>query len=432
MKIYLDMVGCRLNQSELEAYARYFEAAGHQLTGDPSRADLAVVNTCSVTVAAAADSRKLIRRLNREGAGEVVVTGCWSTLEPDAARRLPGVVRLVDNLTKDQLVAEVLDGEDDSFQQEPVDRVVVPGARLRTRANIKAQDGCDHRCAYCVTTLARGKGRSIPVEDVLAGVRAAVRGGAQEVVLTGVQLGSWGQDLFGKPQLSRLVEAVLSRTEVPRVRLSSIEPWDVSHRLIELLADDRVARHLHLPLQSGSDPVLRRMGRPIRTPAYADLVEEIRRVSSDAAVTTDLMTGFPGETEEDFLRTMEFVRRMKFADGHVFTFSARPNTPAAEMAEQVDHQVRKERSARLREVLAESSRAYRARFLGERVQVLWESLIGSGQEGWKLSGISGNYLRVETVSDRDLRNTLTSVRLTALTDQGLVGEVEEQTGGADD
>jgi threonylcarbamoyladenosine tRNA methylthiotransferase MtaB len=259
-----------------------------------------------------------------------------------------------------------------------------------------------------------------------------VRGGAQEVVLTGVQLGSWGQDLFGEPRLRRLVEAVLSRTEVPRVRLSSIEPWDVSRRLIELLADDRVARHLHLPLQSGSDPVLRRMGRPIRTADYAGLLEDIRRVSPDAAVTTDLMTGFPGETGEDFQRTVEFVRRMNFADGHVFTFSARPDTPAAEMDEQVDHQVRKQRTARLREILAESSRAYRARFLGEQVQVLWESLTGTGPEGWKLSGISGNYLRVEAVSGRDLRNQLTPVRLTAVTERGVVGEVEEQADRSDD
>jgi threonylcarbamoyladenosine tRNA methylthiotransferase MtaB len=283
-----------------------------------------------------------------------------------------------------------------------------------------------------VTTLARGKGRSIPVEDVLTGIRAAVRGGAQEVVLTGVQLGSWGQDLFGEPRLRRLVEEVLSRTEVPRVRLSSIEPWDVSRGLIELLTEERVARHLHLPLQSGSDPVLRRMGRPIRTADYAGLLEDIRRVSPDAAVTTDLMTGFPGETGEDFQRTVEFVRRMNFADGHVFTFSARPDTPAAEMDEQVDHQVRKQRTARLREILAESSRAYRARFLGEQVQVLWESLTGTGPEGWKLSGISGNYLRVEAVSGRDLRNQLTPVRLTAVTERGVVGEVEEQADRSDD
>ena len=427
MKIYLDMVGCRLNQSELEDYARHFEASGHELTGDPSQADLAVVNTCSVTVAAAADSRKMIRRLSREGAGEVVVTGCWSTLEPDAARGLPGVVRLVDNLAKDQLVADVLEGRELPFQQEPVDRVAVPGARLRTRANIKTQDGCDHRCTYCVTTLARGRGRSERVEGVLSRVRSAVRGGAQEVVLTGVQLGSWGKDLPGEVGLADLVKAVLNQTDVPRIRLSSIEPWDVSPGLIELLPEKRVARHLHLPLQSGSDDVLRRMARPIRTAEYAALVAEIRMAAPEAAVTTDLITGFPGETAGDFQRTVDFVRRMNFADGHVFTYSARPDTPAAEMDGQVDHPVRKERSARLREILAESSRQYRSRFLGRTVEVLWESVRGSSQEGWVLSGISDHYLRVEAVSSRDLRNTLTPVTLTALTSHGLIGEVGAQT-----
>lgn len=426
MKIYLDMVGCRLNQSELEEYARRFQAAGHELTGDPSQADLAVVNTCSVTVAAAADSRKMIRRLSRQGAGEVVVTGCWSTLEPAAARALPGVSRLVDNLSKDQLVSSVLDNQRPEFQEEPVDRVLIPGARLRTRANIKAQDGCDHRCTYCLTTAARGPGRSLPVEEVLDRVRAAVRGGAQEVVLTGVQLGSWGKDLPDQPGLHGLVEAVLAQTEAPRLRLSSIEPWDVGPALIDLLSSSRVARHLHLPLQSGSDRVLRRMARPIRRKEYAGLVDMIRRTAPETAITTDVMTGFPGETEDDFQNTVDFVRQMNFADGHVFTYSSRPGTPAAAMEDQVDHAVRKARNARLREVLSASSREYRTRFLGKTVEVLWESVTGSTPSGWTLQGISDNYLRVETVSRQELWNQLTGVVLTSLTDQGLTGEIEPE------
>lgn len=295
MKIYLDMVGCRLNQSEIERIAQQFSEAGHDLTGDPAGADVAVVNTCTVTVAAAADSRKLIRRLARKGAGEVVVTGCWATLEPENAADLPGVSRVVSNESKEQLVPDFLTQVQPRYEQEPLEREFIPGARFRTRANIKAQDGCDHRCTFCITTLARGKGRSTTSAEVIRQVNAAVRSGVQEVVLTGVQLGSWGRDLTGEPGLSTLLTSILEETEVPRIRLSSIEPWDVEPDLIETLTHDRVARHLHLPLQSGSDRTLKRMARKNTARDYADLLTRIRDAVPRAAVTTDLMTGFPGK-----------------------------------------------------------------------------------------------------------------------------------------
>ncbi len=187
MKIYLDMIGCRLNQSEIEIMARQFTAAGHNLVADPAEADLAVVNTCTVTAAAAADSRKTIRRLSRSGIEKIVTTGCWSTLNPDQAQNLPGVIENVPNANKDGLVAVVLGLNQEVFDQEPLERIIIPGSRLRTRAFIKAQDGCRHHCAFCITTVARGESRSISREIVVENVRAAVRGGAQEAVLTGVQ-----------------------------------------------------------------------------------------------------------------------------------------------------------------------------------------------------------------------------------------------------
>ena len=423
MKIYLDMVGCRLNQSELEIFARQFTRAGHRLTGDPAEADLAVVNTCTVTTAAAADSRKMIRRLHRAGVKEVVVTGCWSTLEPEAAARLPGVGEVIANEEKQQLVARVLDLAPGFLQRPAAARKIIPGARLRTRANIKVQDGCDHRCTYCITTIARGEGSSIPAAKVVQQVRSAVEGGSREVVLTGVQLGSWGSDLEEDLALHDLVLAVLQETEVPRVRLSSLEPWDVEQELIELLTSDRVARHLHLPLQSGSDRVLQRMGRKISTREYAALLEQIRRVVPETAITTDVMAGFPGEGEQEFQESVEFVRAMNFADGHVFTYSARPGTRAAAMEGQVDHRLRKSRNARLREILADSSRRYRERFLGREVDVLWES-VEEQEEGPPLArGLSGNYLRVQTFSAREIRNTITPVTLSGLTGRGMQGRI---------
>lgn len=423
MKIYLDMVGCRLNQSEIELIAQQFSEAGHDLTGDPDGADVAVVNTCTVTVAAAADSRKLIRRLARKGAGEVVVTGCWATLEPENAADLPGVSRVVSNESKEQLVPDFLTQVQPRYEQEPLEREFIPGARFRTRANIKAQDGCDHRCTFCITTLARGKGRSTAPSEVIRQVNAAVRSGVQEVVLTGVQLGSWGRDLTGKPDLSALLTSILEETDVPRIRLSSIEPWDVGPDLIETLTHDRVARHLHLPLQSGSDRTLKRMARKNTTRDYADLLARIRDAVPRAAVTTDLMTGFPGETEQDFNHSMNFVQEMEFAGGHVFTYSPRPGTPAADFNQQVDYQVRKERNAVIREVLERSAENYRKKFLGDRVQVLWESVSGRSRQGWKLIGLSDNYIRVEARAADDLRNTFSRVKLNALSGEGMKGEI---------
>ena len=421
MKVYLDMVGCRLNQSEIESFAQQFEARGHTLTGDPGQADLAVVNTCTVTVAAAADSRKKIRRFARKGAKEVIATGCWATLEPERAQELSGVSAVIPNAQKDDLVSHILDIEPEVFDQEPLEREMIPGARLRTRAFIKAQDGCDHRCTFCITTLARGKSTSIHIPDILDQVRAAERGGAQEVVLTGVQLGSWGHDLDEDLGLHHVLQAILEETDVPRVRLSSIEPWDVEPPLIRLLTDDRVARQLHLPLQSGSADTLQRMARMITPQEYAALVDQIRAVDPEIAITTDIMVGFPGETQETFQESLHFVQEMRFADAHIFTYSKREGTTAARLPDQVDHPLRKERHARMDEVVTASAQRYRKSFVGREMDVLWESVTRMEDQRWKMSGLTDNYLRVRATADRDLWNQITTVELTELTDRGLKG-----------
>ncbi len=421
MKVYLDMVGCRLNQSEIESFAQQFEARGHTLTGDPGQADLAVVNTCTVTVAAAADSRKKIRRFTRKGAKEVVATGCWATLEPERAQKLSGVSAVIPNARKDNLVSEVLDLEPEVFDQEPLEREMIPGARLRTRAFIKAQDGCDHRCTFCITTLARGKSKSISIPDILDQVRAAERGGAQEVVLTGVQLGSWGHDLDEERGLHHVLQAILQETEVPRVRLSSIEPWDVEPPLIDMMTENRVARQLHLPLQSGSAHTLQRMARMITPGEYAKLVDQIRAVDPEIAITTDIMVGFPGETEETFQESLQFVEDMHFADAHIFTFSKREGTTAARMPDQVDHPLRKERHARMDEVVSASARRYRTSFVGREMDVLWESVTRMEDQRWQMSGLTDNYLRVNATADKDLWNQITGVELAELTERGMKG-----------
>jgi threonylcarbamoyladenosine tRNA methylthiotransferase MtaB len=427
MRIYLDTVGCRLNQSEIEAYARQFHAAGHELVAEPERADLAVVNTCAVTRAAAADSRKAVRSAQRQGAGEVVVTGCWSTLNPGAAARLGGVERVVPNEGKENLVPEVLGLSPETFAEvfdlEPVARQMVPGSRLRTRAFIKVQDGCDNRCTFCVTTVARGPGRSRPLEDVLGDVRAALLGEAREIVLTGVHLGSWGQDLERPQHLRDLVGVVLQRSEVPRLRLSSLEPWDLDESFFELWDDERLCRHLHLPLQSGSAATLRRMARKTTPASFAALVRAARSIVADMAITTDVITGFPGETQAEFEESLDFVRAMNFAGGHVFTYSARPGTAAAGMPDQVPHPLRKKRNARMRAALAGSLRRYQERFLGRVLPVLWESATALGPDGWRLSGLTDNYLRVRAGAPQHIWNQITPVRLLDAGPDGLDGEL---------
>jgi threonylcarbamoyladenosine tRNA methylthiotransferase MtaB len=438
MKIYLDTVGCRLNQAEIERYARQFRAAGHTLVANPEEADMAVVNTCTVTTAAASDSRQKIRQTARAGVDDIIVTGCWSTLKPKEAARLPGVRRVVSNMEKDRLVADVLQIPLEVFELEPVEREPIPGARLRTRAFVKVQDGCDNRCTFCITTVARGAGRSLAIPEILADVHAALQdeagsevgvSAAREIVLTGVHLGSWGQD-FSKPlHLKDLVQAILKETDTPRLRLSSLEPWDLDDDFFSLWEDARLCRHLHLPLQSGSKATLRRMARKTTPQSFAALVEAARKAIPGIAITTDIITGFPGESEAEFAESLAFVTQMHFAGGHVFTYSARPGTAAARMPGQVPHMERKERNARMRAVLAGSAHQYQAGFVGEVMPVLWESATAFGSDSWTLSGLTDNYLRVNACAPRYLWNQITPVQINEIEGDHLRGSIVDRSTG---
>ena len=426
MKVFLDSIGCRLNQAEIESYARQFRVAGHTLVAHPEEADLALVNTCAVTNAAASDSRQKIRQAARAGVERVIVTGCWSTLKPETAAALPSVSQVVPNSEKDRLVLDLLQIPAETFEQEPVERELIPGARLRTRAFIKVQDGCDNRCTFCVTTLARGAGRSRPVGEIINDIRAAQQGeeGALEIVLTGVHLGSWGHDFEHPQYLRQLVQAILKETDVPRLRLSSLEPWDLEGEFFSLWQDKRLCRHLHLPLQSGCGATLRRMARKTTPERFAELVQAARTAIPNIAITSDVITGFPGETEDEFEQSLAFIRQMRFAGGHAFTYSARPGTAAARMPGQVPIGARKERNARLRDVFSKGALAYQTKFLGQVLPVLWESATGLGPEGWHLSGLTDNYLRVNTLAPRQLWNQITPVRLTSIQGAALSGKVQ--------
>ncbi|HMD88943.1 MAG TPA: tRNA (N(6)-L-threonylcarbamoyladenosine(37)-C(2))-methylthiotransferase MtaB [Anaerolineaceae bacterium] len=430
MKIFLDSIGCRLNQSEIEKMGSQFRAAGHTLVDSPLGADLVVVNTCAVTAEAASDSRQKIRQASRSGQAEIVVTGCWSTLSPEEAAALPGVKRVVSNEAKDHLVSELLYISEEVFDREPLSRQPLPGLHLRTRAFIKVQDGCDNHCTFCITRLARGKGRSRSIADITKDIRAALEGGAQEIVLTGVHLGSWGQDFETPLSLRGLVEAILEQTNPARLRLSSLEPWDLDEQFFTLWQDNRMCRHLHLPLQSGSAAILRRMRRKTSPALFSRLVEMGRAVSEEMAITTDIIVGFPGEGEAEFTESLAFVQEMDFANGHVFSYSARPGTPAARFSNQVAGALRKQRSIQMRAALALSAQTYRQRFVGCELPVLWEATDSFGPQGWRLQGLTDNYLRVEAQAPKRIWNQISRVRLESITAEGLAGKLIPETASA--
>jgi threonylcarbamoyladenosine tRNA methylthiotransferase MtaB len=425
MRIFLDTIGCRLNQSEIEGFANLFRALGHQVVGDPAQADVAIVNTCAVTAKAAADSRKHLRRASREGAQLVIATGCWATLEPEAAQNLEGVHSVFVNDLKDRLVADIMDVTPESISAIKVVREPLPGDRGRTRAFIKVQEGCDNRCTYCLTRLARGPSRSRSLSDINKDIQAAIDGGAKEIVLSGVQLGAWGRDFDAPRGLKDLLTEILTYQDIQRLRLSSIEPWEFDLEMLFLWQDQRLCRQLHIPLQSGSDRILKRMGRPIRISSYQALVDTIQERIPEIAITTDVIAGFPGETETDFEVTQSVVREIGFAGGHVFSYSPRPGTPAFNMEAQVPTRVAKTRNAALRNVFEHTSKLYRDRFINTRMSVLWEVSDQTPDGTWTLSGLTDNYLRVHAEADCDLWNTITTVRLTAHHPEwpGLVGQI---------
>ncbi|HIC93856.1 MAG TPA: tRNA (N(6)-L-threonylcarbamoyladenosine(37)-C(2))-methylthiotransferase MtaB [Anaerolineae bacterium] len=420
MKVYLRSLGCKLNQSEVEALARRFIAAGCQVVTDAEEADLCVVNTCAVTHIAARKSRRLIRRLHRANPeARIVVTGCYAELFPHEVAKIEGVELVVGNADKERLVERLgIRG----YGLGVTTPIPYPFFFNRTRAFVKIQDGCNNRCAYCVIGLARGRERSRPPEEVLAEIGARVEAGCKEVVLTGVNIGAYGRDLG--TSLGRLIEDILTKTAVPRLRLSSIEPWDFDPSLLRLWEDPRLCRHLHLPLQSGCDATLRRMRRRYTAAEYAELVERAREAIPDLALTTDVIVGFPGETEADFEESLRFVEKMGFARLHVFKYSARPGTPAATMPQQVPCEEKRRRSEAMMALARRGSEKFRRRFLGRTMEVLWERKERRREGRRRIwSGLTDNYIRVWAESEADLANTITPAKLVALTEDGMRGEI---------
>jgi len=419
MHVYLTYLGCRLNESEIEELAGRFAGHGHHVVSEPAQADLCVVNTCTVTGEAGRKSRQLVRRLARLNPGaQIAVTGCHAAVAPDEMAGLPNVAWVVGNADKERL-ADIVAPVASPFEQEPIVRHLGPGALGRTRAFVKVQDGCDNHCTFCITTIARGPGRSRPVEHITVEVQGLVEAGYKEVVLSGVHLGSYGHDRGERNGLHQLAATLLAETGVPRLRLSSLEPWDLSPDFFDLWADPRLCRQLHLPLQSGSDAILRRMARRTTTASFAELVAAARARIPDLALTTDVIVGFPGEDEAAFEESYCFIEALNFARLHVFTYSPRPGTAAARMPGQVSPEVKVARSRRLRQLGAQQAQGFHQRFVGRTLPVLWE--MSSQGDLWR--GLTDNYLTVSAACADDLSNRITPTRLVRPASQGLRGEV---------
>jgi len=443
MNVYLTALGCKLNQAEIDALARRFAGEGHCLVSDPAEADWAVVNTCAVTHVAARKSRQLVRQLHRwQPDLRIAVIGCYGELDPAQVAALAGVECVIPNAAKGEVVAHVL-ARPESHGHAPQRRATAfseerPGVAGRTRAFVKVQDGCDNACTYCVVRLARGRQRSRPPEEVLAEVAERVAEGYREVVLTGVHIGAYGRDSApGAPlppesgwSLARLVREILQRTPPARLRLSSVEPWDVTPELLDLWQNPCLCRHVHLPLQSGCDATLRRMGRRYTSSEFAQVVGELRRRVPEIAVTTDVIVGFPGETETEFRASYAFVEEMAFTRLHVFRYSPRPGTPAESAPDPVAPPVAQGRARALARLGADLAQRYHQGLVGQEVLVLFETACRrEGRMAW--SGLTDTYVRVAASSEEALGNRLARVHCEAADAAGVWGRIVAEPDGAE-
>ena len=406
--------GCKLNQADSAAIARRFIQAGYKVVGPSEPADIYVVNTCTVTHVADSKARQALRAAHRKDPSTLVVaTGCYAQHAPEELAQVKGVGMVVGNSQKDQLVEMVLAARGDQptpcATGEESPPLPIGLGLSRTRAMVKIQEGCDQVCAYCIVPKVRGRERSIPRETLKSQISQHVKEGYKEVVLTGTQLGSYGFDLDGI-NLSGLLEYLLRETGVERLRVSSLQPQEITWELLRLWDDPRLCPHFHMPLQSGSDYVLKQMRRRYTTSQYSDAVERVRYSVQGVSITADVIVGFPGEDEGHFQESLRTVQDMDFASMHVFPYSIRPGTSAAFMGPQVDEKLKRERMGEMLAIARIQSSAFRQSSLGTIRHVLWER---AEAQGGRLNyiGLTDNYLRVHTENDVPLVNRITPARL---------------------
>ena len=422
-------LGCKVNQYETQAMERLLQDMGHEIRPWEDPCDGYIINTCSVTAVADKKNRAIIRRCRKSHPDAIIaVCGCYTQHAPEAAREL-GVDVVGGSGGREAFLADLLAAIDDRQKRERVDAAlrrrefeVLPAGGLseRTRAMLKVQDGCVNFCTYCIIPYTRGPVRSAPLELAVAQAKDLAERGYREIVITGIEIASWGVDLPGKPELSTLIEAICAAVPHCRVRLGSLEPRIVTEEFCTRLKKlSNLCPQFHLSMQSGSDAVLARMKRKYNTARYYESVSLLNAHFPGCAVTTDMIVAFPGETEEEFAESLAFIRKCGFADMHIFPYSRRPGTPADKMPGQHNNAVKESRSKAAIAVAEKMSLAYRQALVGTVQEVLFEEA-----DGAFYTGHAPNYVKIYA-EGRDLHNCLKSVRITGLYRDGLLGEIED-------
>jgi threonylcarbamoyladenosine tRNA methylthiotransferase MtaB len=442
---YVQNFGCRATQADGAILERDLLCRGLSRAPSAREAEVVVLNTCTVTAEADRDGRAAIRRVHRENPGcRILVTGCYAQRAPQDLKALPGVSWVVGNSHKHR-VGEILSdchperaafaSEGPLFPAEALASIHVGDVFAhtelmaapvfdglgydKTRPNLKVQDGCDNRCSFCIIPFVRGMSRSLRREEVLREVNVLVAAGFREVVISGINLGRWGRDLEPASQFEDLVRAILGHTSIERLRLSSIEPMDWTDELIDLVADSpRIAKHAHVPLQTGCDRVLRRMHRKYRPWHYEARIRRIRSAMPAAAIGADVMVGFPGETNAEFEENRRFIASLPFTYLHVFTYSTRPGTPAAEMPQQVAPEGKRERSQVLRELAAEKKEEFIRSLVGQTISTITLSVV----EGGRTESLTDNYQKL-WLEGKHKPNSIVSARAEAVSGDALIGTV---------
>jgi len=403
MRIAIATLGCKVNQYDSAVIQARLESERHSFVPFDEKADFYIINTCTVTDRADWEARQLARRAKRlSPEARILVTGCYAQVNPQEVARLPEVDFVVGLNRLDDLLRFVgqpgqLDGKEVSVGDVKRERRVgvlgTSGLPGHTRAFLKIQEGCNYSCTYCIIPAARGLSRSVPPGAVIDQIRSLAQRGFVEVVLTGIHLGGYGHDLRPKTDLASLLESIVESRLIPRLRLSSLDPREVPDRLLQLMAQsDVLCPHLHVCAQAGEDRILKRMRRNYDTAYYHDLMAKARERLPDAALGSDIIVGFPGESEDDFCRSMEFLDSLPLTYFHVFPYSVRTGTVAAGLPAQVPSPIKKERARKMRELGAKKKREFYSRFIGRRARVLLEQVVDTATGAYK--GYSRNYLPV--------------------------------------
>lgn len=412
-RVAITTLGCKTNQFESAAMSERFAQAGYQIVPFPGEADIYIINSCTVTARTDAETRRLIRRAHRlNPAARIVATGCYAQVAPDQLELLPEVDSVLGNREKRDIVNLVESGESrisDIAAEREAEPLKLESFAEHTRAFLQAQNGCNSFCAYCIVPYARGRSRSVPPQEVLQGVRDLASKGFREIVLTGIHLGAYGLDLSPAMSLTALVRLIVDERLIERLRIGSVEPNEVNDELLELMArSEIICPHLHLPLQSGSDTVLKRMGRGYDSQLFRSLMERIAGLLPHAFIGADVIAGFPGESDAEFAETLRLVEELSLSDLHVFPYSKRSGTRAAEMTGQIYPQVIKERAELLRELARKKKDHFLRSQIGCELSVLVQ---GFEPASGLCRGLSDNYVTVLFPGNADWCNTTQRVRI---------------------